>query len=395
MKQNKLVTGAALRLGMLLLVLGGLMACGSNSAKDELTEPMELVDFEQQVELDKLWSRDVGSGQGNKFNRLQPAIDGDVIYVADADGDVLALDRISGKKIWSVDIDAEVTGGVGSAEGLVLLGTASGDVYALNAENGEQLWQVRVSGEVLAPPATDGDVVVVQTFNGKLYGLNSVNGDPMWDYSSQVPVLTLRGTAAPVIEGGRVFAGFANGKLVSADVDSGAIAWEGRVAMAQGESEIERVVDVDGQPLLLSNALFAVSYQGRIAGFDPASGRTLWYQDASSYVGLADGFGNVYYVDADGSVVAADQRTGNIRWSNEELGYRKLSAPATFNNYLAVADYDGYVHILSQIDGEFVARVKVGSGGVRAPVLSRGDIIYVYGNKGKLVAWQLRKSAEE
>lgn len=378
-----------LRWGLLAVLAGLIMACGSNDAKDELIEPAELVKFEPQIKLKKLWSRDVGKGQGKKFNRLQPAIDGDVIYIVDVDGDVLALDRHNGKKIWKTDVDVDISGGVGVGEGLVLMGTASGDLIVLNQEDGELLWQVRVSGEILAPPATDGDVVVVQTFNGKLFARNALNGDPLWDFSSQVPILTLRGTSAPVIENSMVFAAFANGKLVAADINSGAIAWEGRVALAQGESEIERVVDIDGQPLLLANALFAVSYQGRIAAFEPSSGRTMWYQDASSYVGMADGFGNVYYVDADGSVVAADQRTGNIRWSNEELSYRKLSAPATFNNYLAVADYKGYVHIISQVEGEFVARIKLGSKGVQAPILSRGDTIYVYGNKGKLAAYKL------
>ena len=379
-----------LRWGLVAVLAGLIMACGSNDAKDELVEPAELVKFEPQIKLKKLWSRDIGKGQGKKFNRLQPAIDGDVIYVVDVDGDVLALDRHKGKKIWKTDVDVAISGGVGVGDGLVLMGTESGDLIALNQEDGELLWQVRVSGEILAPPATNGDVVVVQTFNGKLFARNALNGDPLWDYSSQVPILTLRGTSAPVIENSLVFTAFANGKLVAADINSGAIAWEGRVALAQGESEIERVVDIDGQPLVLGNALFAVSYQGRIAAFDPTSGRTMWYQDASSYVGLADGFGNVYYIDADGSVVAADQRTGNIRWSNEELSYRKLSAPATFNNYLAVADYKGYVHILSQVEGEFVARVKLGSKGVQAPILSRGDTIYVYGNKGKLAAYKLR-----
>ncbi len=379
-----------LRWGLVAVLAGLIMACGSNDAKDELIEPAELVKFEPQIKLKKLWSRDIGKGQGKKFNRLQPAIDGDVIYVVDVDGDVLALDRHKGKKIWKTDVDVKISGGVGVGDGLVLMGTESGDLIALNQEDGELLWQVRVSGEILAPPATNGDVVVVQTFNGKLFARNALNGDPLWDYSSQVPILTLRGTSAPVIENSLVFTAFANGKLVAADINSGAIAWEGRVALAQGESEIERVVDIDGQPLVLGNALFAVSYQGRIAAFDPTSGRTMWYQDASSYVGLADGFGNVYYIDADGSVVAADQRTGNIRWSNEELSYRKLSAPATFNNYLAVADYKGYVHILSQVEGEFVARVKLGSKGVQAPILSRGDTIYVYGNKGKLAAYKLR-----
>ncbi len=387
--------GRWLRSVLLLLALALSIACSSNKSTDDLTEPAKLVDFEATIDMEKLWSRDVGNGQGKQFNRLRPAIDGDLIFAVDADGDLVALDRLNGKKLWAIDLDADITGGVGAAESMLLVGGSSGRVWALGQEDGEVLWESKVSGEVLAPPATDGEVVVVQTFNGKLVGLNAVNGERMWEYSSQVPVLTLRGTAAPVIEAGVVFAGFANGKLVSLDVDSGVVRWEGRVALAQGDSEIERVVDIDGQPLLLSSTLYAISYQGRIAAFEPGSGRPLWYQEASSYVGMAEGFGNIYYADEKGVLVAVDQDDGNIRWVNEELAYRDLSAPVTFNNYVAVADYKGYVHLLSQIDGEFVARVKAGSGGIRAPLLASGDVIYAYGNKGKLVAWQLRSSGDE
>lgn len=375
---------------VLAALLSTLLACGSNDAKDELVEPAELVKFKASVKLKRLWSRDIGKGQGKKYNRLQAAIDGDAIYVVDEDGDVLALDRGKGKKLWKQDVDAAVTGGVGVGDDLVLVGTPNGEVIALNQQDGEILWRNVVGGEVLAPPAVGSEVVAVQTFDGKLHGLNALTGEALWEYASQVPVLTLRGTSSPIIEGGFVFGAFANGKLVALDVESGTVAWEGRVAVAQGESEIERVVDVDGRLLLTSNALYAASYQGRVAAFDPGSGRTLWYQDASSYVGLDEGFGNVYYIDADGSVLALDQRSGTIRWSNGELSYRELSAPAAFNNYLAVGDYKGYIHILSQVDGEFVGRFKLGSKGVRAPILARGDTIYIYGNKGKLAAYKLR-----
>jgi outer membrane protein assembly factor BamB len=376
---------------LLLALLLGLAACGSNSKKEDPFKPAPLVDFEPEQRLKKVWSRSVGDGQGKKFNRLQAALDGEYIYAVDSEGRVYAFDRQSGKKIWKARVKATITGGVGVAGGLVVVGSANGEVFALNQYTGELLWDVSVGGEVLAPPATDGDVVVVQTFDGKLIALNAYSGEELWRYSSQTPVLSLRGTAAPVIDGGRAFAGFANGKLVAVDLDSGVVQWERRVALPQGESEIERMVDVDGSPLLSSTAVFAASYQGRAAALDPESGRPLWFRDVSSYVALTEGFGNVYIAQANGSVLALDQRTGNIRWENETLTYRELSAPVSFGSYIAVADFEGYVHILSQVDGEFVARKKLGSKGVRAPILSSDDIIYVLGNKGKLAAYKIRE----
>jgi outer membrane protein assembly factor BamB len=53
---------------------------------------------------------------------------------------------------------------------------------------------------------------------------------------------------------------------------------------------------------------------------------------------------------------------------------------------VAIGDEEGYVHLLSQVDGRFVGRTKVDGDGVRARMLNQGNTLYVYGNSGKLVA---------
>ncbi len=57
-----------------------------------------------------------------------------------------------------------------------------------------------------------------------------------------------------------------------------------------------------------------------------------------------------------------------------------------FSSYVAVGDFEGYLHLLSQVDGRFVGRVRIDSDGLRARPLVVGDWLYVYGNSGKLVA---------
>jgi len=371
-------------LALTLLAVG----CSSNSKKE--LPPAELTDFKEEVRLDKQWSRSVGDGQGDLYNLLEPAVDGQTIYAASAEGRVMAIQRESGDVLWKKDLDLPVSGAVGVGNGLVLLGTMRGDVIALDAGSGEQKWRAKVSSEVLAAPATNGDVVVVQTQDDKLIAFDASTGNQRWIYEGTVPVLTLRGTGAPLIAGRLALAGFASGKVVAVDVQRGLPVWEQRVAIPQGRSELDRVVDIDGGLLLVDGVLYVASYQGRAAALDLNTGRVLWQREASSYVGVAEGTGSVFISEATGTVESLDSRGSSSLWSNDALARRQLSAPAVFSSNVVVGDLEGYVHLLSQVDGRFVGREKVDGDGVRVRPLVVGNWMYVFGNSGKLVAYTLR-----
>ncbi|MBV6290004.1 outer membrane protein assembly factor BamB [Pseudomonas aegrilactucae] len=362
--------------------------CSSNSKKE--LPPAELTKFTEEVVLKKQWSRSIGDGQGDSFNMLVPAIENDRIYAADVTGVVMAMDRMNGDVAWKQDLDLPVSGAVGVGYGMVMLGTLKGEVIALDASTGEEKWRSKVTSEVLAPPATNGDVVVVQTQDDRVIGLDASTGERRWIYESTPAVLTLRGTGAPIVTNRLAVAGLSTGKVVALDTQNGVPVWEQRVAIPQGRSELDRVVDIDGGLLLSGGTLYVASYQGRVAGLELESGRVLWQRDASSYAGVAQGFGNVYVSLAAGTVEGIDERSSSALWSNDSLARRQLSAPEVFSSYVAVGDLEGYLHLLSQVDGRFVGRERIDSDGVRARPLVVGDMIYVYGNSGKLQALTIR-----
>jgi outer membrane protein assembly factor BamB len=360
-----------------------------DSDDEDPTAPVDLVKIEQTVKIKKLWSAGIGDGQGDGLYRLQPVISRDVIYAASAEGLVRAFERAKGKSLWKVDLDTPLSGGVGVYENALLLGSSEGFVLKLDASSGELLWSTRLRGEVLSPPQANGKVVVAQTYDGKLQGLDFHTGEILWTYDSNVPVLTVRGTSVPILNNGVVYAGFANGRVLAFNAQTGAIGWEVRVAISQGRSEIERIVDVDGTMQLAGKELYAASYQGRVVAIDVASGRKLWQQDVSSFSGVSQGFGNIYVADEDGTLTAYLRNGQGVRWTQTALGYRELSRPTPVSSYVAVGDFEGYVHLLSQVDGEFVGRVKVDGDGVRADMLSDGNILYVFGNSGKLAVYEI------
>lgn len=384
----------------LALVLASLLlsACSNlNPANwwgdDEVNPPAELESIDQRVSLRRDWSVSVGNGQGSNYNELTPAIDGNVIYAASANGTVLAVDIDSGDIRWRQRLEVTVTGGVGAARGLVMLGTEDAKVIVLRQSDGEELWRGSVSSEVLAAPQSNGDIVVAQTVDSKLIALDAETGERRWIYETTQPPLTLRGTSKPLFtQAGTVVAGFSNGTLVSVNAADGVYSWEERVAVPEGRYDIDRVIDVDGDLLLDGNRILAASYQGNLMAFDALTGRIVWGMEASSYHGMDLGFGNIYYCDDRSHVVAVRNNSENIVWENEALQYRSVTAPKAVNNYLAVADFEGYVHLLSQIDGSIVGRTRVDSDGVRANLLSRNNRLFVFGNSGRLVSLSIQQN---
>lgn len=355
--------------------------------KEQQAKPAELVDFAREVQPIKLWSKNAVGDYESVGSGLRPVLHEGKIFVADSEGKVTAVDAKTGEIFWKLDLETSIGGGVGAGGDLVFVGSADGEVIALESETGVERWRKQLSSEILAAPSGNGDIVVAQVLDGRIVGLDSQTGDERWQFEVDVPVLTLRGTSAPLVKGNTVVTGFANGKVYAFSAATGDMMWENRVTVPQGRSELERIVDVDGQPILVNDVVYAVSYQGR-AGAVSRTGRGIWYQDVSSTNGLAYGLQQVYVADIDGKVKALRANSGQVLWNNEQLSHRTLNRPSVAGGYVLVADSKGYLHVLSQTDGRFVARTKVDGSGVSAPMVTDGDILYVLDNDGGLTAYK-------
>ena len=352
-------------------------------------EPVELQKITEQAKLKSRWSRGVGDGQGEGLYKINPVLVKDTIYVASAEGRLMAVEPKSGRVRWKRDLELALSGGVGHHGDSIFVGASEGLVMRLDASSGAEIWRTVVSGEVLSAPQANGQYTVAQTYDGKLMGFDYENGEVRWTYTSDVPVLTLRGTGTPMILGDNAIAGFADGKVVAVNLRSGNVAWEARVAIPQGRSEIERIVDIDGTMALQGTELYAASYRGRLVAIDIRSGRRIWQRNVSSVSGVGVGFGNVYVADDDGTISAFLRNGQGVRWQNIDLGFRNLSRPTPVSSYVAVVDFEGYLHLLSQVDGDIVGRTKVDAGGARADMLVQGNRLFVYTNDGTLKAYDV------
>ena len=376
---------------VLLLLISGCSTFQEwfGSEEEDATAPVELERIDTKVKLKKQWSSKIGDGQGDGFYKITPTLVDGVLYVASSDGEVAAISAADGDRLWRVELERPLSGGVGYHDRSLYLGGADGSVLQLSADDGVVEWEAAVSGEVLAAPAVSDDWVIVQTYDGKLLGFQSGADEPTWTFTSDVPVLTLRGTSTPILVGGNAIAGFGDGKVIAVDVNSGNVSWESRIGVPQGSSEIDRIVDIDGAMTQQGIELFVASYQGRVVSLDNRTGRKLWQQNVSSVTGTHVGFGNVYVADVDGTL-SAFLRTGQgVRWQNIELGYRQLSRPTPVSSYVATVDFDGYLHLLSQVDGQIVGRSKIGGDAARADMIADSGRLIIFADNGQLLAYEL------
>ncbi|MDC1211385.1 outer membrane protein assembly factor BamB [Porticoccaceae bacterium] len=378
------------KLNLLLcaLLISGCSWFGGDD-EDEI-KPAELVKFDQQVKIKKQWSIKVGGGNKQFWNSLRPAANSDTVFAADHEGKISAFNVATGKRRWSTELDVSLSGGVGYAAGQVLVGSVEGEVYVLDAADGSMLWSAKVSSEILASPQSNGTVVAVQTIDNKLFAFDASSGEALWQHEDDAPLLTVRGTSTALVTNRMILAGFDSGKLIAFNPENGSLIWESRLALPKGRTDLERMVDVDGAALLVDDVIYAVTYQGRLGAISRGTGRSLWFQDGSSHSSPAYSSGQVYVSEADSTVRAFNSGSGQVLWSNEQLFLRRVTGPAQLGGYMAVADAEGYLHLLSPDDGSFVGRTKVDGSGVSAAMISMGDSLIIQSNGGALSSYKIQ-----
>lgn len=381
---------ALLALVALSLTLGGCTWIKSiGSKKDNVVPPTPLVEIVPSASTQKLWSASIGGGAGSSGAHMNPALDGDRLYVADVGGGIAALDASSGRKLWSINVkNMKWAGGPAARGNLLVVGALNGEVRGYSTQDGSELWQVYLSSEIICAPTIADDLVAVRSQDGRLYGLDPTNGTRLWVYEQAVPALSLRGNASPVIGNGLVYDGYDSGRVVAVRQNDGAPAWTQTVATGEGRTEVERLSDADGPIKLDQNLLFATAYRGQIAALDANSGRPAWSRELSSFAGLSVAGNAVVVSDAEGNVWGFDRQTGSNLWKQEALLHRWISPPAIVGNYAVVGDLEGYVHWLSLADGSFVARERLAKNPIEsAPVVS-GDVVYIEDVSGHITAYR-------
>lgn len=390
----------------LLLLLAGLTGCSGFQAlsdavsgvsnyftggEDNSDPPHELVEYAPEVQIDLLWKESTGDGADKQLVKFVPAVGFGKLVAIDREGLVRCRDANDGHLVWETETDMPLSAGPGLGGGLAVAGSSDAEVVALNLGDGSERWKAKVSSEVLTVPVIAEGKVLVRTTDGTLFALDEKNGAELWRYEHSVPPLSVRGVSRPLVLADHIIDGYDNGKLMALQLENGKFIWEANLIIPKGRSEVERLVDLDADPIEVGGVIFMSGYRGGTGAISGLDGDVLWRNDdISSYSSLGHDYRNLYLTDSESDVIQLDQRTGRPLWKQKELHQRKLTGPVNYRDYVVVGDFEGYVHWLSSQDGRQLGRIQVSDAGINAKPVVENDIVYVYAQDGTVAALKVR-----
>ena len=343
------------------------------ASKSKTDQPAPLVELKGTMAVRTAWKLEIGKAGSYQFS---PALTGNTVVVASGNGDIARVEAATGRQIWRTKAGTELSAGVGTDGNLIVVGGSKGALLAFDMD-GKPLWKSQLSSEILSAPVVGQGVVVARSLDNRIVGFDAKTGEKKWTVQRISPPLTLRNAPGMVVSGNDVIIAQPGGKLSSFILATGAPRWDVEVGVARGATELERVTDIGGAPVLFENDVCAVSYQGRVGCFDVNTGSARWTRDLSSEAGVAVDQRFVFAPDDKGALLAFNRDTGASAWKNDKLAFRRLSTPLSYGRAVAVGDYQGIVHFLSREDGSFLARAATdGSPIIGTPVVAGSHLIF-------------------
>ncbi|WP_201537847.1 outer membrane protein assembly factor BamB [Psychrobacter immobilis] len=389
----KTIKTTVMHVAVLAVMSTAVIGC-NRGIKPVVNEPVKLVQIAAPVSvLQPVFSTDVGNKKASKKDPLdlQVGYANGQIVTASRGGDLTGFNS-AGERLWSINVDDQITGGVAldALSQTAIVSTRNGQIMAFDSSTGAKRWQQQLSGSVLTPALITNNRVILSASDGFLHGLSLQTGQSVWQFATQVPAISVRGSAAPtLLDSKTALLATADGRLHAVTADSGLPQWSRRIGVGTGSSEVERMSDVDGMPIVDNNQLFAISYSGQLIGIDLASRQVMFVKELASLKSLAVNNQQVIATSLDGKVVAYDRTSGEVLWESEELAYRHLTNPVMIGNYIAVGDLDGVVHLFDPASGKIVSRIQ--TKGALSSLQAQGSRLITQSNSGQVAIWQLAR----
>lgn len=353
--------------------------------------------------LAQQWRVDIGEGSSDEAQLLaQPVIADGKIYTVDIDAEVSAFDEKSGDRLWRVELSKDdddegiLGGGIATSDGRLFATTGFADVVALDAATGKEIWRKRLSGPIRAAPTIWAGRVFAVTIANELYALSAEDGRELWTHSGLREVAGLLGGAPPAVDGGVVVVPYSSGEVVALRVENGRQVWTESLTAIRRSDAVTAIAHIRGQPVIDRGIVYIVGNSNRTVAVDLRTGTRLWEVAVGGIHGAWVAGDFVYVVTRNAEVICLTRRGGRVRWvaqlprfeDQEDLtGPILWAGPVLAGDRLLVANNVDEIWSLSPYSGNILGLIEI-SGPVLIPPVVASETLYVLTDEADLIAFR-------
>jgi outer membrane protein assembly factor BamB len=231
-------------------------------------------------------------------------------------GKVTAIWAKSGKISWSKDLPSRSESSPIVVDHHVYFGSEDGTVYSMRMDNGAVQWKFHAAGAVKGGLALADGKLYFGTYGGQVYAISQSTGRQVWHAGTSGAHFGLSAGnfyATPAVAFGRVYIGNTDGNMYSFSAASGKLAWRrGTGSYVYASPAVAQVPG--GRP-----TVYFGSYDGTFYALDARSGATRWtFRDGGKISGAASIIGGIVYYSNWGkrNTSALGARTGRRVWTS-------------------------------------------------------------------------------
>ncbi|MEE2787991.1 MAG: PQQ-binding-like beta-propeller repeat protein [Myxococcota bacterium] len=311
-----------------------------------------------------------------------------IVYYGGSSSDLFAVEAATGRARWQVPIQGGVRGAIQAHDGLVYVGNGNRELVALDADRGETKWKYRVQGVITKGVRISGERLIAVDGTNTVYALNRKTGEWVWQYRRDPPAhFAVFGEARPLVSGDKIFIGFSDGHLACLSATDGALLWLRNLAPNR-----PKFPDVDADPVMASDSLYAASIGGGVYALDPATGKERWSVPITNIVAMAQQGDHLLMAKGSGALMRYDTYKRKISWQttfNPDAG--SPGTPVEFGDFIIVGLSAGPLYWLDSRTGRPVQHLQTGSGFFGPPAVAADGGVFALSNGGVVYGYSAGK----
>jgi outer membrane protein assembly factor BamB len=351
----------------------------------------------------RAWQASINGGSNRERMAAAPVVAENKLFVTDVTATIHAFAADTGAALWSAGITegklnkaARFGGGVSYDDGKLYATDGVGDVVAMSAADGKILWRAKPGAPLRGSPTVANGAVYVLTQDNQVFSLNQTDGKVQWVQSGTLETQGVFGVAAPAVSQGTVVSGFSSGELSAYRYENGRILWQDALSRTSITTSVSSLSDIDAAPVIDGGRVYAVGQGGRMVALELSTGQRLWEQN---FAGISTPWiaGEwLFVVTDDARLVCLSRSNGKARWiaqlprfQNEKKRSNAITwfGPILAGNRLVLTNSRGEINFVSPTDGKVSSTIETKTSFSLPPIVANSTL-YTLDEKGKVTAYR-------